>query len=549
MIKNIINSLKNTKILFIILLCLNLFVVLYHFSNKQGFHSDEQWSYAHANSSIGAYLDKEIDSFYRVTKGVKQRLFNQFLNTDILNNYLTVQKDNIFSYYNIYNNLEVVEHPPLYFILLHTISSFDVENFSKWHAGILNFILFILIYVVLFKLANQLLKDEKLALCCVALWGFSEIGIDTVIFLRMYILQTLLCICLVYETLKILDKNSAESKDLMLVFIYSFLGIFNQYNSIFFSFFVTLVTFIILLKRKNYSLLIKYCLVMLLSFLMLFVIFPQAYDVLFNSLRAKQVMSFATAQYTDNSSNVILEVLFVIEQRLTNIFSVLFQNFLSFNDTNFKMVTFVIIIGIFTKWYMNLKINKNTTYLIWITFLYFIYLLSMPYMHIFHSRYYMCLMPFYSILLVILLKEVFVYIKIKRQMGIAILTILILFNFLHMDFNKNSSYAFMWGESEHKIYNKIKNKNVFIDKGYNFIWLHSMVYFLMETKSVFITEEICHSEPLSNIKNTINPIVFTYASYIRSDFDGYDNKCLEDIGLIKTTKVCASQHCYDVWEK
>ena len=160
-------------------------------------------------SSMSTYLDKEIDSFYKVTDGIQQRLFNIFLDTDILNNYLTVQKDNDFSYYNIYKNLEVVEHPPLYFILLHTISSFDAGNFSKWHAGILNFILFILIYIMLFKLAKQLLKDEKMALCAVALWGFSEIGIDTAIFLRMYILQTLLSICLVYETLKILDKNSS----------------------------------------------------------------------------------------------------------------------------------------------------------------------------------------------------------------------------------------------------------------------------------------------------------------------------------------------------
>ena len=108
MVKNIIKSIINTKILFIILLCLNLFVLFYHFSNKQGFHSDEQWSYAHANSSIGAYLDKEIDSFYKVTDGIQQRLFNIFLDTDILNNYLTVQKDNAFSYYNIYKNLETV---------------------------------------------------------------------------------------------------------------------------------------------------------------------------------------------------------------------------------------------------------------------------------------------------------------------------------------------------------------------------------------------------------------------------------------------------------
>ena len=194
MIKNFLSKIKSNNLLFILLLLINIGVILYHFSNKQGFHSDEQWSYAHANSTIGAYLDKEINSFYIPTEGIKSRLFNKFIDSNIMNTYLTTQSDKKFSYTNIYENLQVVEHPPLYFILLHTISSFYPNSFNKWQAGALNLSIFILIYIMLFKLSKLLLKDEKLALLSVALWGFSEIGIDTIIFLRMYILQTLLSI-------------------------------------------------------------------------------------------------------------------------------------------------------------------------------------------------------------------------------------------------------------------------------------------------------------------------------------------------------------------
>ena len=231
MYKNILSLIKNTRFLFIMLLIINLSVILFHFEQKRGFHSDEQWSYAHANSSIGTFLDKEITSYFILTDGIRDRLFSKNINSSLFHNYLTVSSTDVFNYINIFENLAKDVHPPLYYMLLHTISSFFPDTFSKWFAGIINLCAFIFIYFMLFKLSKLMLKDEKLALCVVALYGFSEIGIDTVIFLRMYILQTLFGICLVYQSLRILENNRATNKDLFLVFRYSLLDIYTLSNS------------------------------------------------------------------------------------------------------------------------------------------------------------------------------------------------------------------------------------------------------------------------------------------------------------------------------
>ena len=228
MLKNILSLIKNIKFLYILLLCINLCVVVYHFSNKKTFHVDELFSYAHANSSNGAFLDKEIDSYYKINENVRNRLLNKWLDRSIYHNYITVQENEKFSYDNVYNNLSQDVHPPLYHILLHTISSFYPNTFSKWFAGSINLCAFIFIYLILFNLSKPILKDEKIALCVVALWGFSKIGIDTIIFLRMYALQTLWAICLVYQSLKILENNIATKKSSkMRIFTTSYLLAFH----------------------------------------------------------------------------------------------------------------------------------------------------------------------------------------------------------------------------------------------------------------------------------------------------------------------------------
>lgn len=543
MVKKILALFTKTSTLFCLLLVINLCVILHCFADKKGFHSDEQWSYARANSAQ-VYLDKDTTSFLKVSENAE--IFNRWTDNSAFADYLTVQKDNKFSYENINHNLKYVEHPPLYFVLIHTITSFFPNSFSKWYAGAINLVAFVLIYLMLFKLSKLLLKDDKLALCVTALWGFSVIGVSTIVYLRMYVLQTLFSICLCYEMIKIIQNNQATNKELALIFLFSFLGIFNQYNAIFFSFFATLFGCLIFLRRKNHKLMFKLACVMLLSVIMLFVIYPQAYEVLFDSWRAKQVLSNLT--YTNKPEQTsLMEIIFAADIRLSNIIPIISEQLFAFNHTDTKIVIFGLIIGIVASIYLRLEISAATKWLLGVFIFYQIFLLSMPYMHIFHSRYYMSTMPFFALFSIMILSTSLS--KLGKNKMTAVIVLLVAVNSLCFDFKEKSPYAFRWEKAEQTVYDEIKAKKVFIDNGQSFIWLHSMVYYLANADKVFITKNICDDVVIKNILKTKDPIIFTYASYIPKTNRYQEIKCLKDIGIDYETTVCPSQHCYDVWKK
>ena len=86
-------------------------------------------------------------------------------------------------------------------------------------------------------------------------------------------------------------------------------------------------------------------------------------------------------------------------------------------------------------------------------------------------------------------------------------------NSLCLNFEKKSPYAFTYGTNEYQIKEKIANKKVFIDSGEMFIWLHSMVYYLMNAEAVFITEDICNEEDVWCAKQMLEIISEVYYDY------------------------------------
>ena len=264
--------------------------------HKENFHVDELWTYAHANSTQGAFLSPRIDSYF---KNVRTDLFYRWIPGEVFHDYLTVQPEEAFRYGHIGENLKVVEHPPLYFWLLHTVCSFFPDVFSKWQSAGLNLVLWVLTLAALFKLARLMLPSGQAA-AAVGIYAFSLMGLETAAFLRMYLLQTLFFVCLVYETAMMLRDNRADYKRLGLIALYSFLCLMTHYSSLFYTFFMAAATGIILLWRRNFALLWRYAVAMLLSVEAFFVAFPPAMNVLFGSLRGINGVRRADILFSDS---------------------------------------------------------------------------------------------------------------------------------------------------------------------------------------------------------------------------------------------------------
>lgn len=114
-----------------IMIALQLGMLLYSFQfHKEGCHSDELWSYGYANS----YYQKDI---YQNEKGEAVNA-NEWVNGDVLRDYLTVNKGEQFKYDSVYQNQINDLSPPLHSMILHTICSFFPEQFSLWFSFSIN---------------------------------------------------------------------------------------------------------------------------------------------------------------------------------------------------------------------------------------------------------------------------------------------------------------------------------------------------------------------------------------------------------------------------
>ena len=109
-----------------LLILLNLGMIIHFFTLKTSYHVDEMFSYGHANSSTGAYLVKGIDANFNI-EDIEKYLLNRWFDGSVFHNYLTVQPEERFKYSYIFENLAVGVHPPLFYILLHTLCSFTPD--------------------------------------------------------------------------------------------------------------------------------------------------------------------------------------------------------------------------------------------------------------------------------------------------------------------------------------------------------------------------------------------------------------------------------------
>ena len=90
-----------------------------------------------------------------------------------------------FNYFSVYYNQVRDVHPPLFYGLVHFVSSIAYGHFSKYIICSINIVLFILLCIEIRKIL-KLLNKKYLSIPAILLYGLNIGTISTVIFLRMY---------------------------------------------------------------------------------------------------------------------------------------------------------------------------------------------------------------------------------------------------------------------------------------------------------------------------------------------------------------------------
>ena len=276
-------SKKLAVTLLIIILVLSELAIYSHALHKSGYHIDELLSFGHSNSSNGGFLfPVKISGLVYDENNV---LYNNWIEPDIFWNYLTVQADEVFRYSEISNNLSDSVHPPLYYFFLHTICSFFPETFSKWLGIIPNMILFSFVLIALYDLSLLLLKSRAKSLLVCAVFGFSIEAVNMTIFIRSYLLLTLITLLLVLETIRLLFDLKPKTTRLISIFLLSILGLLTHYYFYVFLVIITTMVSFYLWVTKQKKTLFSFLGIILLTITLSFLISPNILTHLFASTR------------------------------------------------------------------------------------------------------------------------------------------------------------------------------------------------------------------------------------------------------------------------
>lgn len=241
---------------------------------KQGCHSDEIWSYGLANSYYQPhiYLDNNISQYDEAPEYIINH--NEWTDGSIYKDYLVVNDGERFSYDSVYYNQTKDVHPPLSYILLHTVCSFFPNTFSFYFAFILNCLYMIVIQIFLFKLSKAL-TDYNTALLVCLFYGASVGALGTVIYLRQYALLTMFGVMLTYFNVKLKQSDYTKTRlYLPAIFLTSLGGFLTQYTFLAYAGALTACFCVYLLCRKKIKKMFNYGFTMIGAVLGLIIIYP-----------------------------------------------------------------------------------------------------------------------------------------------------------------------------------------------------------------------------------------------------------------------------------
>ena len=282
----LMKTLKRNKyniILSVIILSALLLYTYLFFIQKKGYNCDEIYSYGLANSFFKPFLENDEST-------ETSQLFEEWFSGNIFHDYITVQPGEQFSYSSVWYNQSKDVHPPLYYTILHTICSFFPDVYSPLFALSINYFTFVLTMILLYKVSQEW-GSRTFALIVCGFYAFSGGAADTYTFLRMYSLCAFFVVALFYEIYRYIKYEKKTT--LLILFFTCLLASLTHYHLILFAFLLTTFTEVYLLIKKRYKTFFSLGIVMLLSVITAFFVFPSALNHLFSSGKdfAEQHMS------------------------------------------------------------------------------------------------------------------------------------------------------------------------------------------------------------------------------------------------------------------
>lgn len=261
------------------ILVLQTLCMVYFANQKQGYFVDELWSYGLANSYYHphVYSDDALEGVW--------------VSGDYFREYLEVSETERFCYDSVIYNQTQDFHPPLFYIVLHTICSMFTDTFSKWYGIIPNICYFIITNILLYYLSKRIYKNSWVAIIPPLFYGFSAGAISNVIYIRMYALMMVWILATLNMHCKWILVKKCTKKELLGLIAISYCGYMSHYYFFIFAFLISVFYFMYLcLTSKKKNEIVQYVTAMMISLILVLITFPTAYMKLFFGQRGSEAV-------------------------------------------------------------------------------------------------------------------------------------------------------------------------------------------------------------------------------------------------------------------
>lgn len=329
--------------------------MLYYGGKKEGYHVDEMFSYGLANSEYLPFMHfgesgydvkdwmleygagesladlcRNLTKDFKILKDCGFQLKESVIYQDFLIarenssdtrtstwlpgqdylDYLAVSESNTFNYASVYYNQRGDVHPPLFYLILHTICSVFQGSFSKWYALGLNMVFLLLTIALLYRTTERHFGGGKLALAVTAVYGLSVGILTSTVYLRMYAVLTFMTLLFFYEHLEIAKGGFDLKRKVRLKLMLATLGGFlTHYYFVLYAMAVAVVFVVWMCVEKRWRAAGRYVFTLAVTAVIGLMIWPFAIRHVFGGYRGYEAM-----QVVANREFYLIKLKFILYQ-------------------------------------------------------------------------------------------------------------------------------------------------------------------------------------------------------------------------------------------
>lgn len=271
-------KIKNENLALIIVLIIQLIVYIIMGVQKCYIHMDEAYSIGLTNYDKIEITDNE--DFY-----------NNWHTKDYYEDYISISSDEVKDLKPVYDNQKNDVHPPFYYLLLRIAYSFNLNEFSKWPGIILNIIIVLLSNIFIYKILKDVTQNKKISLIICLVVGLIISTMESVMYIRMYALNSLILLIIAYLHLNICKDEKLKIYKLILLGITTLIASLTHYYNVLYIIVMYLLLVIYFIKNRRYKDIFKYTLTMAIAAALSLIIFPHSIEHIFMGYRGQGSLS------------------------------------------------------------------------------------------------------------------------------------------------------------------------------------------------------------------------------------------------------------------